>query len=480
MTAFFIYLLKVSFWITIWWLIYHFFFRKETFHIFNRIYLMTGLVASILLSLMKISYPVEIFITQTSTATVVENVYSSVNQYNIYLVLFYLYLFCGAFFITRQLYFLLKIHQQIRVAGYTIDDKCCLVHLTGIKTPFSFYNYIFLDFRQTPEGERQFILAHERSHITQRHWIDLAAAESICIFLWFNPFAWLYLRSVRENHEYLADDSVIRNGYSPVYYRAALINQSLNVPVFPLVNPFASYQFKRISMMKKETSNPLKKLAVLLLIPALCFFFWAFSEPEYRVKTVGLPQQPSIELLVESVTETVELSNVTPQQHVTPQPAAAVVKDSVKVETVAGASTAPLIFVDGKESPFSSVNELDSEGIESINILKDASAISRYGERGRNGVMLITTKKTSVPAENSTVDAGQSQTAHVRGAGIPTAEPTTHKILFIVDGEEVSPDYINQLSPKRIESVSVFKDESAIRFYGERGKDGVVIITTNK
>lgn len=53
-------------------------------------------------------------------------------------------------------------------------------------------------------------------------------------------------------------------------------------------------------------------------------------------------------------------------------------------------STAPLVLVDGVERSF---NQIDSEDIESISVLKDASATAVYGVRGANGVILVTTKR---------------------------------------------------------------------------------------
>lgn len=50
----------------------------------------------------------------------------------------------------------------------------------------------------------------------------------------------------------------------------------------------------------------------------------------------------------------------------------------------------PLILVDGIERPFS---QIAPDDIETISVLKDASATAVYGVRGANGVMLITTKR---------------------------------------------------------------------------------------
>ena len=53
----------------------------------------------------------------------------------------------------------------------------------------------------------------------------------------------------------------------------------------------------------------------------------------------------------------------------------------------------PLVVVDGEEISVSSLEKLSSDTFESINVFKGEAAINRFGEKGKNGVLLITTKK---------------------------------------------------------------------------------------
>ena len=526
MIAFFIYLIKVSCCIAAWWLVYWFFFRNEKFYTFNRIYLLIGPAVSFLIPLVKIYYPVEIFIPEPSLSIVSENIQAPVQRFNYDSILLYIYVVCILFLMIRQLFLVLKIRGLIRSGGYTPIDNYRLVDSPDVKIPFSFFNYIFVNSRKVPESENRLILAHERSHIAHHHWIDLVVAETGCIVLWFNPFVWLYLRSMRENHEYLADDAVIRNGYSPAYYRAVLINRSFNTPVFQLANSFTQYKFKRITMMKKETSNPLKKLSAMLLIPAACFFFWAFSEPEYHVTIVESESDVSQE-------DTVAIQNLLP--------------DSV------------LYIVDGKE--IENLKNISNKDIDSVIVLKDQAATQLYGEKGKNGVIIIATKKeqssakpvqttgktTKVPPPptlfrisgtvtdakdgkplsgvsiiekggktgtvtdmngnysihvpaNSTlrfafvdmatqeVSVTKSQTINVLMAEDQSQGKIEKNILnisnltgenrplYIVDGKEI--EKLENVNPKEIESITILKDQVATELYGEKGKNGVIILTT--
>lgn len=53
----------------------------------------------------------------------------------------------------------------------------------------------------------------------------------------------------------------------------------------------------------------------------------------------------------------------------------------------------PLLVVDGEEFSVSSLDKLSPDTFESISVLKEEDAINRFGEKGKNGVLLITTKK---------------------------------------------------------------------------------------
>ena len=63
-----------------------------------------------------------------------------------------------------------------------------------------------------------------------------------------------------------------------------------------------------------------------------------------------------------------------------------------------GPKISPLYVVDGKiyeeQDVFNELN-IRPESIESISVLKDNSAVSIYGSKGKNGVILVTTKKNS-------------------------------------------------------------------------------------
>ena len=102
----------------------------------------------------------------------------------------------------------------------------------------------------------------------------LLLVELLCMLQWFNPLVWIYIRFIRQNHEYLADEVALQRTSDPAIYRAALLNQIVGAPVVSLANSFNySLNKKRFNMMKNIISSPYRKMKILFILPvfALCF-----------------------------------------------------------------------------------------------------------------------------------------------------------------------------------------------------------------
>ncbi|MCX6327352.1 MAG: TonB-dependent receptor plug domain-containing protein [Bacteroidia bacterium] len=110
-----------------------------------------------------------------------------------------------------------------------------------------------------------------------------------------------------------------------------------------------------------------------------------------------------------------------------------------------------LVLIDGKVCN-TELNSIDPKLVESVTVLKGQEAMNIYGESGRNGVILVTTNQ---PNSDRKLDS---------------------EILVIVNGKVCSTG-LNLIDPKRIESVSVLKDQAALKIYGEAGKKGVILVT---
>ncbi|GHT06450.1 cell envelope biogenesis protein TonB [Bacteroidia bacterium] len=160
--------------------------------------------------------------------------------------------------------------QRMELYGQTVYKS------PGLKSPFSFFNWILLDPGLYTETELKEILWHEETHVRQRHSIDTLLSELLCVFCWFNPFAWLLKREIRMNLEFLADRSVLTSGCEAEHYQFHLLRLSYHKAAAQLSNNFnVSPLKKRIFMMnKKQTSNlSICKYALLLPLIAVLVFF---------------------------------------------------------------------------------------------------------------------------------------------------------------------------------------------------------------
>jgi TonB-dependent SusC/RagA subfamily outer membrane receptor len=178
-------------------------------------------------------------------------------------------------------------------------------------------------------------------------------------------------------------------------------------------------------------------------------------------------------------------------------------------EDLFGLEKNPLYIVDGIEVENFKHTSINPYDIESISVLKDSSAVKTYGEKAKNGVVIITSKNASssgsdllklqqnqgqsynsMPSsENSKISEtpnlrlsmsmglasdSNEEKELVRGLSIDKDETP----LIFIDGEEVPYDEIKEIDPNSIEHIEVLKDKSALDNYGEKGRNGVLKIQT--
>ena len=155
------------------------------------------------------------------------------------------------------------------------------------EAPFSFFRQIFVcPTGHTPE-ELDEILVHEQTHARQVHSLDVLAAELACTLGWFNPFVWLWKREVRQNLEYLADQSVLTGGHDRRTYQYHLLGLAYHKAAATIYNNFNVLPLKkRIRMMNKQKSKSIGQLKYLLFIPVAALLAAACagnSEPKTAI-----------------------------------------------------------------------------------------------------------------------------------------------------------------------------------------------------
>ncbi|MCX6238754.1 MAG: TonB family protein [Bacteroidia bacterium] len=274
-------------------LVYLLFLRKETFFVLNRIYLLGSVCFSILLPFIHFQVnsemPSVMLDEVTITATGYQNLLQTVFVYSTNLsgaiektiqsigLIRFIYMLGTAIFILIFLYRLVQITALIVNNESELNNGIMIIKIDRETTPFSFFNFIFINKNNANSQGMKEMLAHEFEHVRQRHSYDVMIFELLTIFQWFNPFIWLLKRSIRENHEFLADNGVLKPEVSSTAYRMLLLNSAfLQQPV--IANNFNYSLIKiRIKMMTKIKSSKTAALKLSMGVIAIAVLLVAFA-----------------------------------------------------------------------------------------------------------------------------------------------------------------------------------------------------------
>ena len=508
MGVFFIYILKSSVCLVLFYLFFRLLLSKETFHRFNRMALLGVLFFSLLipcievttrhqvevqqavLSIEQLLLMAELEATPANVGAVQETPTISWVQ-----IVLLVYLAGILFLVCRNLYSLICLFRLVHSGKHEKLEKgvTLVVHNQEI-APFSWMKYIVISRKDLEENGRE-ILIHEMAHIHHRHSVDLLVADICIFFQWFNPGAWLLKQELQNVHEYEADETVINEGVNAKEYQLLLIKKAVGTRLYSMANSFNHSKLKkRITMMLKEKSNPWARLKYLYVLPLAAIAVTAFARPEIseKVEEISAVKVNDLAEIVETKSE----ENVVKELVDTTKNKVVVVgyrtekKDSVLTSgkkkvaiSVQGISDEgkPLVIINGKESDREVVNALNPECIESVSVIGPEKAIKVYGEKAKDGVMDIklysekkfAPRKIEIEGINKTRLDALNSGAKSWGATFRSADGG--KPLVIIDGKEATgDDPLANISPDRIRSISVLKDKTALAAYGDKGKNGVI------
>ena len=508
MGVFFIYILKSSVCLVLFYLFFRLLLSKETFHRFNRMALLGVLFFSLLipcievttrhqvevqqavLSIEQLLLMAELETTPANVGAVQET--SAISWVQIVLLVYW----AGILFLAcRNIYSLICLFRLVHSGKHEKLEKgvTLVVHNQEI-VPFSWMKYIVISRKDLEENGRE-ILIHEMAHIHHRHSVDLLVADICIFFQWFNPGAWLLKQELQNIHEYEADETVINEGVNAKEYQLLLIKKAVGTRLYSMANSFNHSKLKkRITMMLKEKSNPWARLKYLYVLPLAAIAVTAFARPEIseKVEEISAVKVNDLAEIVEKKSE----ENVVKEPIDTTKNKVVVVgyrtekKDSVltsgkkkvaiSVQGISGEGK-PLVIINGKESEREVVNALNPECIESVSVIGPEKAIKVYGEKAKDGVMDIklysekkfAPRKIEIEGINKTRLDALNSGAKSWGATFRSADGG--KPLVIIDGKEATgDDPLANISPDRIRSISVLKDKTALAAYGDKGKNGVI------
>lgn len=181
-------------------------------------------------------------------------------------------------FLFRLLIQFISFRRMLKKASFISGDGMKLYSVNEHIIPFSFGNSIFINPQLHSAEELQEIIRHEFVHVKQRHSIDIIWGEVLCLLNWYNPFAWLLKRYIRQNLEFIADNKVLEHGINKKDYQYLLLKVIGNTQ-FSIANQFNfSSLKKRIAMMNKLKTAKVHLVRFLLVLPVLAVILLSFRK----------------------------------------------------------------------------------------------------------------------------------------------------------------------------------------------------------
>jgi beta-lactamase regulating signal transducer with metallopeptidase domain len=311
------YLLNSAACLAILLLFYKLLLENETMHQFKRFYLLGSVFIAFVIPFITFTTYVEVTpdsLQQFSGSSILisETDTSSIINWN--LILWGIYGIGVLIFTIKFLSNLISLIRRIQQNPKLKIKSFINVLLSDILTPHTFFNYLFFNKeefinKQIPSE----VIAHEEAHARQLHSLDVLLMEILQIVLWFNPLIYLLKDAIKLNHEFLADQAVIKNGIEASNYQKILLAFSSNAQSSKLANAFnysstrltvfgKTFSFekfgqvkKRFKIMKTNTSRRTIWSKGLLLLPLLALLLYSFSTSKVIEREMSNTYSESLE-----------------------------------------------------------------------------------------------------------------------------------------------------------------------------------------
>ena len=255
-------------------------------------------------------------------------------------------------------------------------------------SPFSIFSYIVMSVKDY-EGERHFILPHEREHIRLGHSYDLILIQLLKFIQWFNPLVWLIGRDLKTIHEYEADQAVLQQGIDAKSYQLFLVNKVVGNRLQPFTNNLNHGSLKkRITMMYRKKSSRWLMLKALLVIPVAALTLNSFASLDD----------------IDSMKEMADIQD---------KPPFAIHPEKDQYGRITGFShegkpadgdfecTYEYVFINGRPATEEEVMNYQKLPIKSFSIVKTANGTAEYNYKDKHGIFCFTLEENNI---NSLVD----------------------------------------------------------------------------
>ena len=532
MGAFFVYMIKSSFCLTVLYLFFRLLMSKETFHLFNRVALISLLVLSSVLPAIQVllfqpgetavRLSLDDLLLMNQGATIADGPMSAGIPWQSILLL--IYILGVVVFLLRQCWVLIQMLLLLRKGTCVSEDKGIKLLVYDYEiSPFSWMNHIVMSRKDWQENGKA-IIAHETAHIQKHHSLDILVVDFCIILQWFNPVVWLLKRELQNIHEYEADEEVINQGINAREYQLLLIKKAVGSRRFSIANSFNHTSLKkRITMMCKRKSNPWARLKYIYVLPLAALAVSAFASPEIsnELSEISKSKVNDLAEIVKVFADKNDVSNeslgnggqmTAPQDtlvfevvEVPPRfPGGDVklmeylsrtVRYPVEAQKKHVQGRVILHFIIEKDGSVSNVRvarsvdpSLDAEAIRVVNSMPKWEPARQKGQsvrvrytipiqfrlQGNEGIVPDPKIDNAANTDKDVMVVGYDK----QNSTSKTNDLSGKNVMYFVDGKKV--DSIDNLDAKSVSHMEVLKNKEALEKYGAADKEGVILITTKQ
>lgn len=467
---------------------YWFALRNKKFHYYNRFYLLSASVISLIVPLLNFDWFLIEEPVMYGSSEVLQFVLPKSNIASTIVFGWMDYVLISSFLITILLVIILgiqisKIQILKKKSEVTPMDGFDFINTKEENAPFSFLNNLFWkeSISLKDEGGQQ-IFKHEITHIQQRHTWDRIYCQIIASIFWMNPINWIIQKELITIHEFIADEEAVGNENVEIFAKMLLQTHYGNHFLNPTHQFFYSSIKRRIMMLTTSKHIKYSYARRLMVLPILVFAVGLVSIRVNATERITNKVNEIKEVVLQVITDTAKPTEKLKLKSIIDTSISRadtiVIKDDIKQA---------LIIMDGKTVSWEEMKNLKPDDLFAINVLKGDKA-TEYGMAGKNGVILIQTKFAAnqppikiapPPPPNIVTPRILADGAYIAGTN-NTIVLGGKNLLFIINGVRLKKNEINpmdNIDANDIERVEVLKNKSALILYGKEGEDGVVLIT---
>ena len=257
------YLLKSGLLLAVFFAVYKLVLENEKMLRFNRAYLIGSLIFSFVIPLQLFSVKamfetgintiqLDGIIIRTSPVSLNENYIVN----SIFDILIRVYVIVSIVLTFRFILNVVSFFMKLKGKETRLVDGVKVILVEETVLPHSFWNTIFINKREFEMGKiPSELIAHEKAHLEQKHTLDVLFVEALRIVFWVNPILPYFIKAIKLNHEFLADEAVNKQFGEVSNYQNLLLEFASNKRTVPLASNI-NYQItkKRLLMMTKKES----------------------------------------------------------------------------------------------------------------------------------------------------------------------------------------------------------------------------------